>query len=98
MNRKTFIAMAIGTFMAIAATPAHADVDITINLGYGGFYGKNVSCTTGARIVERRFNYVVRRNCEGRVYAYTGRRNGKWYYINVNASTGRIATVRRWYR
>jgi hypothetical protein len=98
MFRKTFMALIFGALMAATSAPAQADVDITINLGYGGFYGRNISCTTGARIVDRRFNGVTMRNCRGRYYDYTGRRNGKWYYVQVNASTGRIAAVRRWYR
>lgn len=98
MIRKSLIAMAFGMLMAVAPAPAQADVDITINLGYGGFYGRNISCVTGARIVDRRFNNVTMRNCRGRVYEYTGRRNGKWYRVNVSAVTGRIITVRRWWR
>ncbi len=98
MIRKAFIALAFGLLVAAPSAPARADVDITINLGYGGFYGRNISCYTGARIVDRRFNDVVMRNCRGRYFDYTGRRNGKWYFIQVNSSTGRIASVRRWYR
>jgi hypothetical protein len=97
MIRNTLMAMAFGlAAMAGTAPAAKADVDININLGYGGFYGNNVSCRQGERIVERRFNQVVPRNCRGSHYDYTGRRNGKWYFIKISSRTGRITDVRRW--
>jgi hypothetical protein len=99
MFRRTIFAAALGLMMA-GAGPASAktDIDIIINLGYGGFYGTNISCRTGARIVERRFNYVSARDCTGRTYVYTGRRNGKWFIIRVSAVSGRITDITRWYR
>jgi hypothetical protein len=99
MIRKTFIAAAaLLAISAMATSPARADVDITFNLGFdGGFRGK-VSCYTGARIVDRRFNQVVRRDCNGSHYQYTGRRNGKWYHITLNSRTARIVAIRRWWR
>ncbi len=101
MIRKTLIAMAFGLALAAGAAPsarADVDIDIDLNLGYGGFYGRNISCRQGVWIVERRFNYVVARNCRGAHYEYTGRRNGKWYFIKISSRTGRITEVRRWWR
>lgn len=96
MFRKTIAAagftLATVTF---GSAPALADVDITIHLGYGGFYGTNVSCQTGARIVDRRFNNVRIQSCAGSKYDYTGRRNGKNYWIKVSRNTGRIVEVQR---
>jgi hypothetical protein len=99
MIRNTFIAVAFGlAVMAGAAPAAKADVDININLGFGGFYGNNISCRQGERIVERRFNQVVPRNCRGSHYKYTGRRNGKWFIITISSRSGRITDVQRWRR
>lgn len=99
MIRKIFTAMAFGLVLAAAGSPAaKADVDISINLGYGGFYGRNISCRTGARIVDQRFNNVSIRSCAGKNYDYYGKRNGKWYKIKVSSYSGRIVEVRRWYR
>ena len=97
MIRNTLMAMAFGlAVMAGTAPAAKADVDISINLGFGGFYGNNISCRQGERIVERRFNRVVPRNCRGSHYDYTGRRNGKWYFIKISSRSGKIVDVRRW--
>jgi hypothetical protein len=101
MIRKSLIAMAFGLAIAAGTAPAaraDIDIDIKLNLGYGGFYGHNVSCKTGARIVARRFNYVSIRNCTGKNYDYDGKRNGKWYHIKVNRYSGRITSVSRWWR
>ena len=49
----------------VRASGAKADTDIIINLGFGGFYGKNISCATGARIVSQRFNSVRMNECKG---------------------------------
>ncbi len=99
MIRKTFLAAAaLLTISTMGISPAKADIDIDINIGYGGGYHGRISCNTGARIVDRRFNQVVRRDCGGSQYQYTGRRNGKWYYITVNSRTARITNVRRWWR
>jgi hypothetical protein len=99
MFNKTILALAFGLAIATGgASTARADLDITINLGFGGDYGRDISCGQGRRIVERRFNHVVARDCKGSRYDYTGRRNGKWYFISVSSSTGRISDVRRWFR
>ena len=99
MIRKTFlVAAGLLTISTMGISPARADVDIDINIGFGGGFGGKVSCNTGARIVDRRFNQVVRRDCRGSHYQYTGRRNGKWYYITLNSRTARIVAVRRWWR
>lgn len=98
MIRNTLIAMALGlTFAATAAPAARADVDIDIklNLGYGGIYGRNISCTTGARLVTRRFNQVIIRDCAGSTYRYSARRNGKKYMVRVSRYTGRIVSIDR---
>lgn len=99
MIRNTLIALAFGLALAgSGSAPARADVDIDIHINYGGFYGRNISCRTGERILERRFNFVTRRDCRGSRYDYTARRNGKWYFISLSAATGRITGIRRWYR
>jgi hypothetical protein len=96
MLRKTLIAAAIAVAMAGGTSaPARADVDITINLGYGGKYGRNISCRQGAWMVAERFNRVSIMSCAGRNYDYRGRRNGKWYHIKVSAYSGRIVDVQR---
>ena len=96
MIRKTFAAMVLGLMIAGAGTSAaKADTDIIINLGFGGFYGKSISCRTGARIVAQRFNKVEIRECVGKAYKYFGKRNGKWYTIKVSAYSGRIVDVVR---
>ena len=100
MFRNSLVAMALGlSVLAMAPEPARADVDldITLNLGYGGFYGRNITCRQGWRIVERRFNHVRARDCKGSRFDYSGRRNGKWYIIGVDSRTGRITEVRRWW-
>ena len=99
MIRKAFLtAAALLAISAMGTSPSRADVDIDINIGFGGRFLGKVSCGTGARIVDRRFNQVVRRNCSGTHYEYTGRRNGKWYFITLNSRTARIVAVRRWWR
>ena len=99
MIRKTFLAAAaLLTISTMGISPAKADIDIDINIGFGGGYHGRISCNTGGRIVDRRFNRVNARDCRGSHYEYTGRRNGKWYYITVNARTARIVAVRRWWR
>lgn len=99
MIRKTILTIAaLLAISALGTNPARADIDIDINLGFGGGFNGKISCYTGARIVDRRFNQVVRRNCSGTHYEYTGRRNGKWYHITVNSRTARITAVRRWWR
>jgi len=97
MIRKAFLTVAmLLAISAMGSGPARADIDINIGFG-GGFLGK-VSCSTGARIVDRRFNRVVARDCRGSHYQYTGLRNGKWYRITLNSRTARITQVRRWWR
>ncbi len=97
MIRNTLVAMVFGfSVLAGTAPAANADIDININLGYGGFYGKNISCRKGQNIAERRFNRVNPINCRGSHYDYTGRRNGKWYFIKISSNSGRIVGVRRW--
>ena len=98
MFKKTLFALAVGLVLAGGGSVARAgiDLDISVNLGYGGFYGRNISCATGKRIVDRRFNRVRAYDCSGRIYGYTGRRNGKWYYVSVSARSGYIVDVRRW--
>ena len=99
MIRKTFLAFAaLLAISTMGVSPAKADIDIDINMGYGGGFIGKISCRTGARIVDRRFDRVVARDCRGRNYQYTGRRNGKWYFITVNSHTARIVHIRRWWR
>lgn len=98
MLRTFTLAAALVMGLAVAGpSPARADIDIDINIGYGGFYGGNISCSTGKRIVDRRFNRVRARDCNGTVYVYTGRRNGKWYRVEVDARRGYIRHVQRWW-
>jgi hypothetical protein len=99
MIRKTILTLAaLLAISALGTSPARADIDIDINLGFGGGYLGKVSCGTGARIVDRRFNRVVARDCRGSHYQYTGFRNGKWYRITLNSRTARIVAIRRWWR
>lgn len=96
MFRRTLIATAAAFLMAVGATaPAKADIDININLGYGGKYGRNISCRQGAWIVSERFAHVSIMSCAGKNYDYRGRNNGKWYHIKVSAYSGRIVEVER---
>lgn len=98
MIRKSLFGLALGLALASGGTAARADVDVDIRLilGFGGHYGRNISCATGKRIVDMRFNRVRATDCRGRVYHYTGRRKGKWYYVSVSARTGSIIEVRRY--
>lgn len=97
MIRNALVAMALGLAVMGTAgtTPAKADIDIDINIGYGGFYGRNISCWNGKRIVDRRFNRVVATDCKGSSYAYRGWRNGKRYLIILDARSGYIKSVQR---
>ncbi len=99
MFRKFLVGSALA--LAIAAPQAalaKTDVDITINLGYGGQYGKNIKCWQAREIVDYRFSKVSTRDCTGRIYVFSGKRNGKWFIIRVDSRTGRIVDVDRWYR
>jgi hypothetical protein len=99
MIRKAFLTVAaLLAISAMGASPTKADVDIDINIGFGGGFLGKVSCRTGERIIERRFNRVSPRDCSGSQYQYIGRRNGKWYFITLNSRTARIVAVRRWWR
>lgn len=98
MIRKT--ALAFAALLAISftgtTTPARADTDINIYLGYGGFYGRNISCRRGAHIVDRRFNRVAAVDCHGKTYRYVGWRKGKRYMIYLSAYSGRITQIHRY--
>ena len=73
MIRKTILTLAaLLAISALGTSPARADIDIDINLGFGGGYLGKVSCGTGARIVDRRFNRVVARDCRGSHYRVHG--------------------------
>ena len=101
MFRKTLIAIAFGLAIAAATAPAaqaDIDLDIKLNLNFGGHYGRNISCRTGARIVGERFNQINIRSCAGSNYDYNAKRNGKWYHVKVSRSSGRIVSVTRWWR
>ena len=101
MFRKTLIAIAFGLAVAAGTAPAaqaDIDLDIKLNLNFGGHYGRNITCKTGARIVAERFNQVEIRNCGGQNYDYNGKRNGKWYHVKVSRYSGRITLVNRWWR
>lgn len=102
MIRKTMLALATLISMTAAdMAPAFAKVNIDINIGYGGWGVIGVrpgrgSCGHGLRIVNRRFNRVSARDCNGRVYAYTGWRNGRRFLIRMDSYNGRIIDVQRW--
>lgn len=101
MFRKTLIAIAFGLAVAAGTAPAaraDIDLDIKLNLNFGGHYGRNITCRTGARIVAQRFNRVGIRSCAGQNYDYSAARNGKWYHVKVSRYSGRIASVTRWWR
>lgn len=88
--------LSLGLMMMPVATttPAQAGVNIDININ-----GKNrISCRRGERIVEDNGFFRVRaRDCSGSSYRYTGRRNGKYYVIDVNSRRGYITSIRRDY-
>jgi hypothetical protein len=78
----------------IGSSPALADVDIDINVELKKF-GK-ISCRRGERIVERAgFRRVQPRDCSGRRYVYSGRRNGDRFLIRVDSRRARIVDVDR---
>jgi hypothetical protein len=83
--------------MPVATVPAQAGVDIDINIGGGG--GKHrISCRRGERIVENAgFRRVQPRNCSGRNYQYSGRRDGDRWIITVDSRRARIINVRPTY-
>jgi hypothetical protein len=80
--------------MPVATVPAQAGVDIDINIGGGG---KNrISCRRGERIVENSgWRRVEPRNCSGRNYSYTGRRDGDRWIIIVDSRRARIVDYYR---
>ena len=101
MFHKTLIAIAFGLAVAVGTAPAaqaDIDLDIKLNLNFGGHYGRNITCKTGARIVAERFNQVSLGNCAGQNYDYNGKRNGKWYHVKVSRYSGRVTAVSRWWR
>jgi hypothetical protein len=81
-------------------SPALADVDVEIEIGDDDDdddddRGRRISCRRGERIVERAgFRRVRPRDCNGRVYRYTGRRRGDTFLIGVHSRRGRIVFVR----
>ena len=78
----------------IGASPALADVDIDIDIELKK-HGK-ISCRRGERIVERAgFRRVSPRDCSGRRYVYSGRRNGDRFLIKVDSRRARIVDVDR---
>ena len=104
MIRKSAVAaIALLSLLSLSpevASPARADVDVDIrlNLGYGGWGVIGVprgDCRQGRRIVDRRFNHVRTVECAGKYYTYHGRRNGRWFVITLNSFSGRIVDVRR---
>lgn len=78
--------------LPVATAPAKAGVNIDINIG-----GKNrISCRRGARIVENHgWRRVEARDCSGRNYTYTGRRDGDRWIIIVDSRRARIADYYR---
>jgi hypothetical protein len=98
MVKKFLMASVLGLSIAAAApTAARADVDIDLNvvIGVGGF-GKNISCATGRRIVDRHFNRVRAVDCIGTTYKYIGHRKAKRFLIRVDARGGYIKSVERY--
>lgn len=55
-----------------------------------------ISCARGLQIVKRSgFIDVRASDCEGRTYAYSGRRGAAIYIIEINSRTGKIRNIRR---
>jgi hypothetical protein len=84
-------------------SPALADIDVEIGVGDdddddGGFDDDDrgrISCSRGERIVRRAgFHRVRARDCNGRIYRYTGRRHGDTFLIGVHSRRGSIQFVR----
>ena len=82
--------LALGLLMMpVATTPTQAGIDIDINLD------GRISCRQGKRIVENRgFHRVQPRDCEGREYAYFGRKHGDSFIITLSSRRGRIIDIR----
>lgn len=105
MIRKSMIAsLALLSLFALApetVAPARADVDLDIrlNLGYGGWgvigVPRRGNCRQGRRIVDRRFNNVRPAECSGRYYTYYGSRNYNLFVITLDSYSGRIVDVQR---
>jgi len=57
---------------------------------YDDYDPYRVSCREGAEIVAERFARVRILDCDGRVYAYLGRRYGETFRILLSSRTGRI--------
>ncbi len=58
---------------------------------YGGRpnYGRKMSCSQARRMVRNSgYRNVETRDCGGRIYMFSGRRNGQRVFVYVNARTG----------
>ena len=95
--------LSLALFLGVMATPvgapthAQAQVSIDIRVGNSLYGGRWISCADGRRRLERRgFRDVRARDCRGRIYSYTGRRDGSRWWIDVRARDGRIMRLERW--
>ncbi len=60
---------------------------------------RRISCGRGRNIVARHQYYSIRAvDCRGSQYRYHAKRDGRWYYLNMNSRTGRITGVHFLYR
>jgi hypothetical protein len=77
------------------APEAHAD---SIRVGSSVSRGRSISCSQGQQAIRNRgFHNVNRRDCRGRFFVYTARRNrdGRRYEIVLNRHNGRVVDRRR---
>jgi hypothetical protein len=95
--------LSLALFVGLMATPAgvpsaaQAQVSIDIRVGTSLYGGRWISCSEGRRRLERRgFRDVRIRDCRGRIYSYTGRRDGRRWWIDVRARDGRIVRLDRY--
>lgn len=96
MLRVFSIALALAFCLLGEAMPAQAQVSIDIRVGTQLNHGRRISCFDGQRMLERRgFRDVRARDCRGRYFNYTARRQGLRWWIDVRARDGRIVRADR---
>ncbi len=81
---------------ATVPTPASSQVNVDIRIGSSISGGRRISCWEGQRSLERRrFRNVRALNCSGRVFVYSGRRDGRDWWIDLSSRDGRIVRMQR---
>ena len=88
--------LALLLLLTAPIVPAEAQVSVEIRVGTNLNSGRRVSCFEGQRMLERRgFRSVRALDCRGRIFNYTGRRQGHWWWVDVRARDGRIIRLDR---